>query len=232
MIIAADDMRDAHIMIIDHHSEHICRAAIGAQQDEIIDLTRFQSDLALNMVGNGDFIIVRCPQPDRERGIWRRGIAAVTPWRAVRGEQLIGLGEQGVFLRFAEVVSLGGLTFGVAGIASRLQFFWGGIAPERLASGDHLMCALGVPVGIFTLKNRRFIGRKAEPGHAVQDGLRRFIGGACLIGIFNAEQKFAAMTFGEEIVEKCRARAANMQHSGGGRGKPRNDCHRPLSSVN
>ena len=34
------------------------------------------------------------------------------------------------------------------------------------------------------------------------------------------------MTFGEQIVEQCGARAANVQHASGGWRKPGNDCHR------
>ena len=62
MVIAANDMRDPHIMIIDNDREHIGRCAVRAQQDEIVDLSRFQCDIALNVVSNRDYLIIRRAQ--------------------------------------------------------------------------------------------------------------------------------------------------------------------------
>ena len=38
MVVAADDVGHAHVVIVDHHREHVGRAAVRAQQDEIVDL--------------------------------------------------------------------------------------------------------------------------------------------------------------------------------------------------
>ena len=38
MVVAADDVGHAHVMVVDHHREHVGRRAVGAQQDEIVEL--------------------------------------------------------------------------------------------------------------------------------------------------------------------------------------------------
>ena len=38
MIVAANDMRDAHVVIVDDDGEHIGRRAVGAQKDEIVEI--------------------------------------------------------------------------------------------------------------------------------------------------------------------------------------------------
>ena len=38
VIVAADHVRDAHVVIVDHDREHVGRRAVRAQQDEIVEL--------------------------------------------------------------------------------------------------------------------------------------------------------------------------------------------------
>ena len=37
MIVAANHMGHAHVMVVDHHRQHIGRRAIGSEQDEIVE---------------------------------------------------------------------------------------------------------------------------------------------------------------------------------------------------
>jgi hypothetical protein len=37
VIVAADDVGDAHVVIVDHDGEHVGRRAVGAQQHEIVE---------------------------------------------------------------------------------------------------------------------------------------------------------------------------------------------------
>ena len=50
MVVAANNMGNAHIMVIHHHRQHIGRAAITAQQDHIIELVMANSDTPLNHI--------------------------------------------------------------------------------------------------------------------------------------------------------------------------------------
>jgi hypothetical protein len=38
VIVAADHMGHAHVVIVDHHRQHVGRRAVAAQQDEIVQL--------------------------------------------------------------------------------------------------------------------------------------------------------------------------------------------------
>ena len=61
-----------------------------------------------------------------------------------------------------------------------------------------------------------------EPFHPVDDGVDRRLGGALTVGVLNAQHHFAAMASGVEPVEERRARAANVQKTGG-RGRKSGD---------
>ena len=46
MVGAAQDVRHAHVDVVDHHAEVIGRHAVGAQQDEVLDLGVGELDAA------------------------------------------------------------------------------------------------------------------------------------------------------------------------------------------
>jgi hypothetical protein len=48
VVVAADDMGHAHVVIVDHHREHIGRRAVGAQQDVVVDLDILHRHAALH----------------------------------------------------------------------------------------------------------------------------------------------------------------------------------------
>ena len=50
VIVAADDVGDAHVVIVDHDREHVGRLAVGAQQHEIVDVARLDAHRALHQV--------------------------------------------------------------------------------------------------------------------------------------------------------------------------------------
>jgi hypothetical protein len=54
VIIAANHMGDAHIMVVHHDGEIISRRAIGAQQDEIVEFLRRPPHLALHRILKDD----------------------------------------------------------------------------------------------------------------------------------------------------------------------------------
>ena len=50
VVVAANDMGNAHIVIVDHDGEHVGRTAVGSQQDEIVDLGILDGHPPLNAV--------------------------------------------------------------------------------------------------------------------------------------------------------------------------------------
>src|SRR3546814_4194247 len=72
MVIAPDNMRNAHIVIVHHNGKHIGRRSIGAEQHEIVYFRILDSDRALHLVGNGSLPIQRRFQAnDKRRAIDR-----------------------------------------------------------------------------------------------------------------------------------------------------------------
>ena len=49
MIVAADDVGDAHVVIVDHDRQHVGRRAVRAEQDEIVELAVLHGDPALDL---------------------------------------------------------------------------------------------------------------------------------------------------------------------------------------
>ena len=61
MIVAADDVGDAHVVIVDDDGEHVGRRAVRAEQDEIVQLGILDGDPALHGVVDGGLAIARRP---------------------------------------------------------------------------------------------------------------------------------------------------------------------------
>src|SRR3546814_10055297 len=78
MVVAANDVRHAHVVVVDDDAEHIGRRAVAPQQDEIVEFGILDGDLALDLVGDRYRAVLRRAQADdvRERGI---AVAAVAP---------------------------------------------------------------------------------------------------------------------------------------------------------
>src|SRR3546814_1949549 len=78
MVVAANDVRHSHVVVVDDDSEHIGRRAVAPQQDEIVEFGILDGDLALDLVGDRYRAVLRRAQADdvRERGI---AVAAVAP---------------------------------------------------------------------------------------------------------------------------------------------------------
>ena len=50
VVVAADDVRDVHVVVVDHDGEHVGRRAVGAQQHEIVEILVLPDDAALDLV--------------------------------------------------------------------------------------------------------------------------------------------------------------------------------------
>jgi hypothetical protein len=68
VVIAADHVGDAHVVVVDRDGEHIGGRSIGAQQYEIVDIRVGARDRALDIVGHGNVAVVGHAKPDN---CWR-----------------------------------------------------------------------------------------------------------------------------------------------------------------
>ena len=50
VVVAADDVRDVHVVVVDDDGEHVGRRAVGAQKDEVVEILVLPDDAALDGV--------------------------------------------------------------------------------------------------------------------------------------------------------------------------------------
>jgi hypothetical protein len=54
VIVAADDVRDAHVVVVDHDAEIVGRRAIRARDDQVIELAAVEHDRAVHDIVDDD----------------------------------------------------------------------------------------------------------------------------------------------------------------------------------
>ena len=99
VIVAADDVGDAHVVVVDDDGEHVGRRAVGAQDDEIVEVLVGEGDAALHAILDHGLAVARRLDADRRRrrrparpsgrgrASGRRSAASAprpAPWRACR----------------------------------------------------------------------------------------------------------------------------------------------------
>ena len=67
MVVAADHMGDAHVVIVDDHRQVVGRRPVGAQQDQIVEFGILDGDLALHQVMDRRRAVLRRAQADHRR---------------------------------------------------------------------------------------------------------------------------------------------------------------------
>jgi len=72
MIVAANDLRDAHVVIVDDDREHVGRRPVRAQQHEIVDVLVGKHDAPLHGVVDDGLALARRLEPDH----WRNASGA------------------------------------------------------------------------------------------------------------------------------------------------------------
>src|SRR2546430_16160139 len=71
MIVAANDMGDAHIMIIHNHGEHIGRRTIRTQKNDVVEILVCPGDPTLDFVVENRFALAGSLEPDSRFYVWR-----------------------------------------------------------------------------------------------------------------------------------------------------------------
>ena len=194
VIVAANHVSHAHVVIVDHHREHISRGAVRAQDDVIVDLDIADRDPALDRVLDYRLALVRGLEANHERRSRRRmrGIA-IAPAPVVTQRLLGGaLGGAHFFKLLLRCIA-------AVGVA---------ICQQRLGNFDMARAALG-------LEHRRLVIIEPKPVKPADDRVYRFLGGARLVCILDPQQRLAAVVTRIEPVEQRGARAADMQEAGG-----------------
>ena len=172
MVVAPDDVGDAHVVIVDDHGQIIGRRAVRTQQHQIVEIGIGPGHRALDRVVNRH----RTGQGAAEAHDVRLGrIAfrriAVAPRGLERAALGLGRVAQGPGL-----LGRGPVAVGVAG-------------------GDHLRHDLAVTVGTGELEDRLLVREQAQPAEAVEDRLHGPLGRTLAVSVLHTDKEFPAATF-------------------------------------
>lgn len=202
MIVAANDVSHAHVVIVDHHRQHVGRVAVGAQQHQVVQVLVLPDHAALHLILDHGLAGQRRLEPDHRRDAGGRfGRIAVAPQAVVEA----------------------GTALGACLLAHRGHFLQRRIAAIGLAFGKQLLGDLAVARGAAELVDDVAVPIEPEPVEPVEDGVDRRLGRAFAVGVLDPQQHLATTAACIEPVEQRGARASNMEEAGGRRGKARND---------
>ena len=209
VVVAADDVRDAHVRVVAHHGEVVGGASVGAHDDHVVHHFGGEAHVAVHgvveldraaVLGHAQAPHVRLAGFDAAGGLGGVEVAA----RAV----VARVGPAGLLGRLALGVQL--LLRAEAGVHAAaflhaLERRGVRVHALRLEVGAGLAAHLGALVPV-----------EAEPLHGVEDDLHVLLGGALGVGVFDAQDEVAAHRAGERPVVDGRARATHVEAAGRG----------------
>jgi len=202
MVVATDDVGDAHIVVVDHDREHVGRGAVAAQQDEVVEVLVLPNHAALDLVLDHGLAGLRRLEADGRLDAIRggRGVA-VTPHAVIEP----------------------GAAFGARLVAHRRQLLRRRIAVVSPAGGEQALGDLAMAGGAAELVDDVAVPIELQPLQAVQDGVDRLLGRTLAVGVLDPEQHLAAELFGIEPVEQRGAGTPDMEEAGRRGGEAGND---------
>ena len=72
MIVAADDMGDTHVDVVDHHAKIIRRRAVGTGDDQVIKLAIVENDVAFDQIFDDGGAVARRTKTNGKRLVRRQ----------------------------------------------------------------------------------------------------------------------------------------------------------------
>ena len=183
VIVAADHMGDAHVVVVDHDRQHVGRVAVAAQQHEVVEVLVLPDHAALHLVLDHGLAGLRRLEADGGLHAGRRlGRIAVAPQAVIEPGAALGAGL----------------------LAHRRQFLGGGVAVIGLAAGEQLLGDFAMPRGAAELVDDVAVPIELQPFQAVENRGNGRLGRALAIGVLDPQQHLAAGFLGIEPVEQTR----------------------------
>ena len=204
MVVAADDVRDPHLGVVDDAAEDEEWRAVRADDDEIVEVGVLEHDAALHLVVHDRLALERRAEAQHGRGPAGRG------GRAVAAGPVVG----------------GPLPGGLRGAPARVELLGSAPAAVGEAPDEERFGFRAVPVEARALVDRPLVPVEAEPAEPVEDRVDRLGGGAFRIGILDAKDEASAVMSREEVVEERGPRPADVQIAAGARREARTNGHR------
>ncbi len=212
-LFGADDVGDAHEVVVDDVGEVVGGEAVGLEQDLVVDVEVIEGDVAAQFVAES------------------RGAGRVQGMRGdfeADGEGLAAVGA-GLRLLGAEVAGAAGVFRGLLGghlrLALGFELFRSFEGAVGVAAGEQLVGVLAIDFGAFGLAIGAaraadvgaFIPTEAEPAQGIEDHLLAGVDEAGAVGVLDAQDELAAALGGEDVVEQADVGGADVRVAGGGR---------------
>jgi len=203
-VVAADHVRDPHVVVVDHHAEVVDGHAVRAHDDEVVQIDVPEHDPALHVVVDDGLTLERGAEAERVGG------AAGGRRRALTAGAVVG----------------GRPTRSERRLPARLELL--GRAPAAIdgSGGEQRLGARSVEVQALALMVRTLVPGEAEPAEALEDGARRLLARALAVGVLDAQHEGAAVVAREEVAEERGADASDVERAAGTRREARPDRHR------
>ncbi|ABA50599.1 hypothetical protein BURPS1710b_2627 [Burkholderia pseudomallei 1710b] len=201
MVVPADHVRDAHVEIVDDDAEVVRRRAVGARDDEIVELLVRDLDAALHGVVPDD-------RPRQRIAKAQHGGHA----RRRLGQHLARLGAPRAIV--ARLLARRALA-----LAQRIEFFGRHVARVDEVFLEHLREHLAIAVHPLHLVVRAFVVVEPEPCHPFEDRIDRRLGRALEIRILDPQHERALHLAGERPRIERGSDVAEMDEAGGARRK-------------
>ncbi len=202
VILAADDVADAQIGVVDAGGEMVGGHAVRAQQREVFHLVGELGLRAVDAIGKA------------------QGAALAARNAIAEGERLAGSGAAVAFFarQFAHagIEEPGALRGGLVAVA-RVGRGEVAIGKALGEDGFGLLAVQGEPFGLLVL----FVPGETQPAQSLEDGLDAGVGVALDIGVVEAQHHGSVVVAGVEPIEDKGAGAADVQKAGG-RGRKTN----------
>ncbi len=200
VILAADDVADAEIGVVNAGGEVIGRHAVRAQQGEVFHLIGLLGLLAVDAIHKLQDPALAAGDAIAQGERLARGGAAV---RLFAGDFAHAGIEEPCALRAGLIV--------VARVGRREVAIGKALGED----GFGLLAVQGKSFRLLVL----FVPVKTQPAQALEDGLHAGVGVALDVSVVEAQDHGSAVVAGKEPVEDEGAGAADVQKAGGRRGK-------------
>src|SRR5690606_21090564 len=152
VIVTAYHVSYAHVVVVHHDRQHVGRCAVRAEQDEIVDLGVLDRDAALDAVFDHGLALARGLEADDEGAFALFG--GIAPWAFDPERAALGL----------------------RAFALRGELFLAHPALVGVAAGEEFVRHFGVTSPELRLVVFVAIPIEAEPAHAIENGVDRFLG--------------------------------------------------------
>ncbi|KFB73760.1 MAG: hypothetical protein AW09_000986 [Candidatus Accumulibacter phosphatis] len=205
MVVATDDMRDAHIPVIDDDTEIVGRRPIGARNDQVVKFAIGDLDPTLDKVIPGDHPVGRISEADHRLHPHRR-----------RRQGLARIRTPATIVTWLEACS-------TLLLAQLIEFCRRHVTGVGATGQEHFFDDLLVARHPLRLVEGPLVVLEPQPVHAVKNRLHRFRSRTYQVGVLDAQDEAAGMVASVSPREKGSARPTDMQETGWRRRKTGTD---------